>query len=38
MMTLPEIRTAKINPLVAREAYEQVSRRLSDISRYEEVF
>lgn len=30
MMTLNEIREAKINPLVAREAYEHASQRLSD--------
>ncbi len=30
MMTLEEIRTAKINPVIAREAYEQASKRLED--------
>lgn len=31
MMTLEEIRTSKINPVVAREAYLQATARLSDI-------
>lgn len=31
MMTLEEIQKAKINPSVAREAYEQVSARLNDL-------
>ena len=31
MMSLEEIRVATINPLVAREAYDQASRRLEDI-------
>jgi hypothetical protein len=31
MMTLDEIRTATINPLAAREAYDQASKRLADI-------
>ncbi|MGH6847436.1 MAG: hypothetical protein ACREC0_08345 [Methylocella sp.] len=31
MMTLEEIRAAAINPVVAREAYDQTSKRLADV-------
>ena len=31
MMTLSEIQAAKVNPLIAREAYEQAAKRLADV-------
>ena len=31
MMTLDEIRTTKINGVIAREAHDQASRRLDDV-------
>ena len=38
MMTLDEIKQARINPEVAREAYEHASQRLSDVLSIKEGF
>ena len=38
MMTLEEIRNAKINPIIAREAHDQSAKRLSDLLEVKNTF